>query len=264
VETFCPKILASLILLAAPACGGPATNPPGAPAVSQSETSEFLEAVRRGDETVALALLARRPELRDVRNENGVSPPLSALYQGRPEFAARLLAGREADVFEAAALGDVARLRARVGADPGALRHTSPDGFTALHLAAYFGKEEAAQVLLAAGADAAAVASNASGVRPLHSACATGREPDAAGRLAVARRLLEAGAPVDATQRGGFTALHSRALHGDVAFVRLLLAHGADPARAADDGRTPLAMAQGAGHAEVASVLASRASKPGS
>jgi ankyrin repeat protein len=232
--------------------------------VPESTKAELLDAVKRGDETVALGILQRHPDLRDVRDEHGVSLPLVALYHGRPEAAVRLLAGREADLFEAAALGDATRLATILASDRGAPQRVSADGFTPLHLSAYFGQVATARLLLEAGADVGAAATNASAVRPLHCACATGQDHGAPGRLEVARLLLERGAPVDAVQRGGFTALHSRALHGDVAFVRLLVAHGADPSRGAEDRRTPLGMAEGARHAEVVRILQGAGSRPGS
>jgi ankyrin repeat protein len=57
------------------------------------------------------------------------------------------------------------------------------------------------------------------------------------------RRLLEAGADPDSPQRGGLVPLHAAAMQDDVDTVRVLLDHGADPGRRADDGRDALAFA---------------------
>ena len=54
----------------------------------------------------------------------------------------------ELDVFEATALGYIDRLRERLDEDPARAVAFSADGFTALHFAAFFGKAEAARVLL--------------------------------------------------------------------------------------------------------------------
>ena len=131
-------------------------------------------------------------------------------------------AGARVGPLEAAALG---RLD---GLDPHA---RGADGFTALHLAAFFGGADAVKALLAAGADPDADAENPLRVRPLHSAVA------ARDREAV-RALLQAGADPNVRQQGGYTPLHGAAHNGDEALVALLIEHGADPELRTDDGQT--------------------------
>ena len=119
----------------------------------------------------------------------------------RPTMDALLAADPELDVFEAAALGTLDRVRASGSRTiPTARRRFSPDGFTALHFAAFFGKPEAARVLLEAGAVG----------RRLHRATTFANQPlhaAAAGRhIEVCRVLLAAGADVNATQHGGLHA----------------------------------------------------------
>jgi ankyrin repeat protein len=128
-------------------------------------------------------------------------------------------------VFEAAALGRVDRLRRLLAEEPGRARSWTPDGFTALHLAAFFGPPEAVQALLDAGADPHAVAANPMKVQPLHSAAA-------ARNLEASRMLLEAGADPNAAQQEGFRPLDAATQNGDDALRELLLAHGADPGQA--------------------------------
>jgi uncharacterized protein len=153
-----------------------------------------------------------------------ISPLLQALYRGDRDEAERLRAERsELDVFEAAALGDLERLRGALGADPDAAKAWSPDGFTALHYAAYFDGPEATRLLLDHGADLEAVSTNeefAAQARPLHSAVAAGR-PD------VVEALLEAGADPNARQHGGFTPLMAAEQTGDLDLAELLIRYGA-------------------------------------
>ncbi len=170
---------------------------------------------------------------RNSRDEQGLSPALHALYRGETAEAKSLLPD-EPNIFEAAAFGREERLEELLESDPGLARTFSGDGFTALHLAAFFGHAEAVLLLLDGGADPNAVATSAQigPVQPLHSAAAT-------GRLECVRLLLAHGADVNARQGGGCTALHAAAASGDTELARLLLAAGADATARADDGREP-------------------------
>jgi uncharacterized protein len=165
--------------------------------------------------------------------EADVSPALQALYRGEGDNAETLLP-QEPSIFEAAAFGRTERLHALLRLDPGLALAFSPDGFTALHLAAFFGHPDATRTLLEAGADPNAVATSAQigQVQPLHSAAAT-------GQVECARMLLEHGADVNARQEGGFTALHAAALSRNEVLARLLLGAGGDPTAETDDGLQP-------------------------
>lgn len=139
---------------------------------------------------------------------------------------------------EAAIVGDIPALRTSLERDPAAATGSTSDGFTPLHLAAYFGRAEAVALLLDADADPDAVASNATELRPLHSAVAA-RAP------ACVRLLLVAGADPNVRQQGGYTPLMAAARHGQTEIVAMLLAHGADPDVRSDDGKTAAEMAPG-------------------
>jgi ankyrin repeat protein len=163
-----------------------------------SPQSELLEALYRGDRDVVEAKLAEQPDL---------------------------------TLFEAAAVGATGRVRELLSIDPGSGGGWSPDGFTALHLAAFFGNEADCAELLECGADVNAVARNPLRVQPLHSAAA-------GGHTAVARLLLEHGADPNARQEGGFVPLHAAAQAGNDELYGLLVASGADQDATTDDGRT--------------------------
>ena len=209
----------------------------------------IFDAIRSGDVERVRALVAADRRLASARDDDGVSALLQARYHGRLDLVEALReAGTELDVFETAALGDTKRLRELLDADPELVGAWSSDGFTPLHLAAFFGHEEGARLLLERGADPAAVARNAMAVEPLHSAAA-------ARQVGIAQALLEAGADPNARQQGGFVPLHAAGQNGDVELTRLLLEHGADPAARTDDGRTAADFAADSGHVELAESL---------
>jgi ankyrin repeat protein len=213
------------------------------------DTAAMMAAVAVGDTDAVARLLAEDVSLASARGDDGVSAVLLARYRfDRATMDALLAADPELDVFEAAALGRLDRLKERLATVPGASAAFSPDGFTALHLAAFFGKTEAVHILLDAGASVTTYTQNAFANQPLHAA--------AAGRhVEVCRLLLAAGADVNATQHGDYTPLHEAAQHGDDEMVELFMSAGADPTMSVSDGGTPAHLAEAAGHHDVANRL---------
>lgn len=190
---------------------------------------------------------------------------MHALYRGRRELAELIASKKKAlDIFEAASLGRIDRLRECIGEvptrDASAVKSSSPDspsldspskdGFTALHFACFFGQPGAARVLIESGAAVDVVAANPTRVMPLHSAASS-------RNLEAARLLLQHGPPdmVNARQQGGWVPIHAAAQNGDRPMVELLLKHGADSKLANDDGKTPAMVAREKGHEEIAALL---------
>jgi uncharacterized protein len=181
-----------------------------------------------------------------------LSPLMQALYEGKTDEARELAEARsDLDVFEAAAIGKVERLRELLDGDPLLTTAWSADGFTPLHYAAFFGHAAAAKLLAERGADLEARSTNeefALDASPLHSAAA-------AGQREVCEILLDAGADVNAVQHGGYTPLIDAAQSGNVELAELLLERGADPTARLDDGRSAAELATAAGNEELASRL---------
>jgi cytochrome P450 len=199
--------------------------------------SEFFSAVAVGDVDLVRRFLDEDPALLANLGPDGASASLTALYNGHAPLADELAARTgELSVFEAAAFDDTTRLAELIAAHQWVVNTWSADGWQPLHLAAYFGRAEAARILLDAEADVAEPSRNELAVQPLHAAAA-GKHPE------LVWILIASDAPVHARQRGGWTPLHSAAANGDLESVRALLAAGADSAVANDDGRTPIELA---------------------
>jgi uncharacterized protein len=213
-----------------------------------SET-ELFDAIDKRDQGRLAQLLGEHPELAAARDADGVSSMLHARYRDNLAAVETLLAANPPiDVFDAAGLGRTGRLRDLLASDGELKNAYSADGFTPLHLAAFFGQAETSRVLIHAGAPLAAVSRNELEVQPLNSAAAARRDE-------VARLLIEAGADVNATQRHGYTPLHAAAENGDIELIDLLLDRGARIDARTDDGRTPADVAEKANHPMLAKRL---------
>jgi ankyrin repeat protein len=214
---------------------------------------DLAEAVRKGDVAGVREMLKQEPALAAARDGKGVSMLLLALYHQQREVAEALLAANPPlDVFDAAAVGRLDRLRELLARDRTSANAWSADGFFPLGLACFFRQPEAVRLLLEAGADARAAARNPMRVTGLHAAAAARSAP-------IARMLLDHGADVNARQQAAYTALHAAAQHGDVELVDLLLSRGADPALRSEDGKDATAHARASGHDALADRLASAA-----
>jgi uncharacterized protein len=217
--------------------------------------TEFFECIQLGDRSAIEKMLQDDPGLARFRNASGLSPLMLALYYRQPVIADLLRrCVSNLDVFEASALGDSERVRHLLQQDPDLTNATAVDGFQPLGLACFFGREQVVEVLLAGGAQVNNPSRNMQQVMPLHSAVAS-------RQFKIARKLMAAGANVNATQADGFTPLHGAAQHGDRELVELLLAGGADRSAAAADGQTAEAIASAYGHTVIAQMLAPTAGR---
>lgn len=198
---------------------------------------EIFQAIRQGDTDRARQIITSNPAAAHERDEQGVSAIMQARYQRQQPIADLLRsAAGKLDVFEAAALGDTARLNLLLRNEPEGVCSFSADGFTALHFAAFFSQPQAARELLNQGADPNAIAANGTKLAVINSAAAS-------GNAEIVKMLLQEGANPDSQQEGGYTALHSAAHNNNVEMVRALIEAGADISIRTNDGKTALEMA---------------------
>ncbi|MFT4113186.1 ankyrin repeat domain-containing protein [Silvibacterium sp.] len=213
-------------------------------------SQQFLNLIRSGQTAEIASAVEAQPELARCRDAQGVSALMWSIYTQQPLIRDFLLTRiGPADVHEAAALGDCGRMYALISADAMAARAVSADGWPPLHLASAFATPQAVELLLEHGAHIHQVSHNALRNQALHACVALSQS------AAVLRLLLEAGAPVNSTQAGGYTPLHQAASGGKGDFVTALLEYGADLSLLCHQGKTASDYAREHGHAEIVELL---------
>jgi ankyrin repeat protein len=218
---------------------------------------EFFDAIKSGELERVKAMVSATPSLVNARGDGG-SAILTAVYHQRKEIVNLLVArGAELTIFEACAAGELERVERLVidspagrphGAAPAGINAYSDDGWTPLHLAAFFGHARVVELLLAHGADTAARSTNPTANTPLHAALA-------ANQKMVAGLLIGHGADVNAADGGGWRPLHLAAANNNLDALKTLVAQGADVGAANREGLTAVQLAEQKGHREAAAFL---------
>jgi ankyrin repeat protein len=193
-------------------------------------------------------VLAQDPAAARTRNPAGASLLVQAAYMGSAEVVAavrEVLA--DLDPYESIILGEADGVRAALAGGWDANEY-SPDGFSALGLAAFFQRIEIFDLLLPVTRDVNQRAKNTQQVAALHAATAV-RE---AGMV---ERLLLNGANPNLPQQDGFLPIHASAQHGDAVITGLLVLFGASPALANSTGKNAIDHAREGGHDWLAELL---------
>jgi len=180
----------------------------------------LMTCARAGDARAVKALVARGADVNAKERAHHQTPLMWAAAERHPDVV-RLLVEAHADVrarslvYSQTVVGEQTQRAGREELNYTVLR----GGATPLLFATRVGDVESARVLLKAGADANDAQPD--GVSALVLAAHSGHGD-------VAALLLEAGTDPNALG-AGYTALHAAVLRSDLALVRALLGHGADP-----------------------------------
>lgn len=210
---------------------------------------QLIEAAKAGDEAMVARLLETDPALRSYRAATGETPLMAALYRGHRRIVALMVdQGVTLDIFAGAAVGRLDVVRGAVESSPGSINTHAYDGWTPLHLGAFFGRREVVEWLLDRGAAVDAESRNSLRNTPLHAALAGGHDD-------VAMLLIDRGALTDARDAGGHTPLHIAAESGSIGAVKALLDRGADPHAVDAEDMTPLSRAAARNHTHVVDAI---------
>ncbi len=202
----------------------------------------LFQGLKDNDTNAIQAILDSDQNAAAICDENGISFLMHALYHRKPQIAEMIRKKRtEITWFEASALGEVDQLKHFIETEPGLVNSYSNDGFTALHLAAFFNQPEAMKCLASRGANTNAISQNPMKLAAIHSATAGGDN-------ACVSVLLEAGCDPNLKQEGGYTALMSAASRGNKSMVAMLLDSGADASLKDDKGFSARDHASRSGH----------------
>ena len=200
-------------------------------------------------------MLSADPTLIDARSRTGDSAILTAVYHRQKEIVNLLVArGASLSIFEACAAGEIERVERLVLESPSGavgapgINDYSADGWTPLHLAAFFGHAKIVELLVAHSADVLARSRGANGNTPLHAALAGNHK-------FVAGVLIGHGADVNAPDAQGWRPLHLAAANNNMDAIEALIAQGADVHAPNGEAKTPLSIATEKNHREAAALL---------
>lgn len=210
---------------------------------------EVFKAIDVADVNALGTLLENDLSLASCRSNDGMSAVLFSLYINKPEITKLILSFEpELDIYDLAALGGAAQISALIATDPKIIHEYNGVGFTALHIASYFGHVGIVSLILENGGEVDKTTMDGSGLTALQSAVSN-LKTDAV------KELLHFNADVDVRMLGGFTPLMTASAMGSYELVKILLDFKANKSLVSEDGRNAAAFANSGNHKDVAVLL---------
>lgn len=210
---------------------------------------EVFKAIDIADVAALKNILDKKPELASCHSNDGMSAVLFSLYINQSSITELILSYEPAlDIYDLAALGGTAQISALIANNPKVLHEYNGVGFTALHIASYFGHADIVNLILENDGDVDKLTMDGSDLTSLQSAVSN-------LKYDVVDVLLKFNAKIDAKMLGGFTPLMTAAAMGSKELVLKLIEHDADKTLISDDGRDARAFAEAAGHQGIVKIL---------
>jgi ankyrin repeat protein len=213
------------------------------------DNANIFDLAVQDDPALLRSILPNGKPVTDIRTRDGVSLLLFCCYRGLERNRQALLEiAPDLPLHEAVALGRTERVHEILRQDPWTANTLSTDGWTPLHLAAFFHQNLILYMLIEHGADAGMFARAVEQNLPLHAACGSGNQE-------AALALVPLTPDLNIPQAQGWTPLHLAAAHGMEPVVIEMLKAGADRTLNNREGRTARYVAEAAGHGAVARLL---------
>lgn len=200
-----------------------------------------FDLIDKNNDEIIENILREDVSILGIPNQDGITPLLYALYTGKKKLAEKMYSKNfNFSIFEYIGMQDIERVKDCINKEPTVVNGYSLDGWTALHLASFWGNKKIVLLLIEHGAiqDIPSKSKASSGNSALQAAIAM-------QQFEIVELLLSKGANPNFLQKpSNFTPLHIAASRDNEKIISLLLEKGADKTQKSTDGKLPIDIAR--------------------